>query len=133
MTLSVPLSHALGLGQWDSRQILGHHLGHRLGRSPDSAINADMPVGDTAQAEHDPMAPTLPRWRRSAPSVPTVSFPTTAGTKHVADATAFASEWGAQAQAFGWTVHELFWPAPDVPERPAANYSTTVALRRAGA
>jgi hypothetical protein len=29
----------------------------------------------------------------------------------IEDATAFISEWGAQAQAFGWTARELFWPA----------------------
>ncbi len=39
----------------------------------------------------------------------------------VADATAFISEWGAQAQAFGWTADELFGLHP-VPEQPAANY-----------
>jgi hypothetical protein len=37
-------------------------------------------------------------------------------------ATAFTSEWGEQAQAFGWTVPELFGLHP-VPEQPAANYS----------
>ena len=36
--------------------------------------------------------------------------------------------WGEQAQAFGWTARELFGLHP-VPERPAANYSATVALR----
>jgi hypothetical protein len=38
------------------------------------------------------------------------------------DATAFTSQWGAQAHAFGWTARELFGLHP-VPERPAGNYS----------
>jgi hypothetical protein len=40
----------------------------------------------------------------------------------IADAAAFANKWGAEAQACGWTVPELFG-LPQVPERPAANYS----------
>ena len=40
----------------------------------------------------------------------------------IEDATAFVSEWGERAQAFGWTARELFGLHP-VPERPAANYS----------
>ena len=117
--LSVPLSHALGLGHWDSQQILGHHLGHRLGQSPDSAINANMPVGDMAQAKHDtgPYASALAALRAKCPTC----VPEDRWHQALADATAFASEWGAQAQAFSWTVPELFGLHP-VPERPAANY-----------
>ena len=40
----------------------------------------------------------------------------------IADATAFISQWGAQAHGLGWTAGELFGLQP-VPERPAANYS----------
>jgi hypothetical protein len=40
----------------------------------------------------------------------------------LADATTFATKWGAEAQAFDWTEHELFGLHP-VPERRAANYS----------
>jgi hypothetical protein len=40
----------------------------------------------------------------------------------IADATTFISEWGAQAQGFDWTEHELFGLHP-VPEQPAPNYS----------
>ena len=39
----------------------------------------------------------------------------------IADATAFTTKSGAEAQAFGWTVPELFGLHP-VPEQPAANY-----------
>jgi hypothetical protein len=38
------------------------------------------------------------------------------------DATTLTSQWGAQAQAFGWTSRDLFGLHP-VPEHPAANYS----------
>jgi hypothetical protein len=43
------------------------------------------------------------------------------------DATAFTSEWGAQAQTFGWTERELLGlhPAPDLA---AANYSPLARL-----
>jgi hypothetical protein len=39
----------------------------------------------------------------------------------IADATSFISEWGGQAQAFGWTARELFG-LHTPPERPAASY-----------
>ena len=39
----------------------------------------------------------------------------------IADATSFISEWGGQAQAFGWTARELFG-LHTPPERPTANY-----------
>jgi hypothetical protein len=39
----------------------------------------------------------------------------------VEDARQFLAAWGARAQSFGWTEHELFGLHP-VPERPAANY-----------
>jgi hypothetical protein len=40
----------------------------------------------------------------------------------IGDATAFISEWGAQAQALGWTEHALLG-LHSPPEQPAANYS----------
>jgi hypothetical protein len=43
------------------------------------------------------------------------------------DTTASISEWGAEAQALGWTARELF-ALPDVPERPAANYDRLARL-----
>jgi hypothetical protein len=49
----------------------------------------------------------------------------------VADATAFTSQWGAQAQTFGWTARELFGLHP-VPEQPAANYSRLSRLDTTG-
>jgi hypothetical protein len=44
---------------------------------------------------------------------------------------ALTSEWGAQAQSFGWTVRELFG-LHSVPERPAANYSRLSRLNDVG-
>ena len=78
-----------------------------------------MPVGDMAQAKHDtgPYASALAALRAKCPTC----VPEDRWHQALADATAFASEWGAQAQAFSWTVPELFGLHP-VPERPAANY-----------
>ena len=45
----------------------------------------------------------------------------------VADATAFASEWGAEAQALGWTERALLGLHP-APDQPAANYSPLARL-----
>ena len=39
----------------------------------------------------------------------------------IADATSFVSEWGGQAQAFGWTARELFGLHP-VPATPHASF-----------
>jgi hypothetical protein len=49
----------------------------------------------------------------------------------IVDAAMFISEWGAQAEAFGWTERELFGLHP-VPERPAANYSRVSRLDGSG-
>jgi hypothetical protein len=49
----------------------------------------------------------------------------------IEDATAFISQWAAEAQAFGWTEHELFGLHP-VPEQPAANYSGLSRLDQTG-
>jgi hypothetical protein len=49
----------------------------------------------------------------------------------VEDATAFTSQWGTQAQTFGWTERELFG-LHSVPEQPAANYSRLSRLDETG-
>jgi hypothetical protein len=121
----VPLSHSLGLGQWDSPQILGHHLGHQLGQSPDSATDANMPVGDMAQTECDPKpyASALAALCAKCPAHVTEDR----WHQAVADATAFATKWGAQAHTLGWTTHELLALHP-VPEQPAPNYDRLARL-----
>jgi hypothetical protein len=45
----------------------------------------------------------------------------------IIDATAFATEWGPEAQALGWTEPELLGLHP-VPEQPAANYDRLARL-----
>jgi hypothetical protein len=49
----------------------------------------------------------------------------------IADATTFATKWGAEAKAFGWTAPELFGLHP-VPEQPAANYSRLARVDNTG-
>jgi hypothetical protein len=73
---------------------------------------AVMPAGAT------PYASALAALRAKSPD----HVPEDRWRQAIADATAFISEWGGEAQTFGWTVTELFGLHP-VPERPAANYS----------
>ena len=93
-------------------------LGARLGLMEQAvAYSTTMPVpADIAHAEYD-AAYALVALRAKCPAY----VPGDRWHQAVADATAFASEWAAQAQAFGWTVSELFGLHP-VPEQPAANY-----------
>jgi hypothetical protein len=49
----------------------------------------------------------------------------------ITDATTFATKWGVEAQALGWTVPELFGMHP-VPERPPPNYSRLARLDAMG-
>ena len=72
------------------------------------------------QAECDPgsYASALAALRAKCPAY----VPEDRWRQAIADATAFISKWGAQAQAFGWTARELFG-LHTPPERPAANYS----------
>jgi hypothetical protein len=77
-------------------------------------------ICETAQAEHDanPYTSVLAALRAKCPAY----VPEDRWRQAIEDATAFLSEWGERAQAFGWTARELFGLHP-VPERPAANYS----------
>jgi DNA-binding transcriptional MerR regulator len=76
-------------------------------------------VYDDMQAEPDPgaYASALAVLRAERPAY----VPEDRWRQAVADATAFISKWGAQAQAFGWTARELFG-LHLVPERPAPSY-----------
>ena len=71
------------------------------------------------QAECDPgsYASALAALRANCPAY----VPEDRWRQAIADATAFISKWGAQAQALGWTARELFG-LHTPPERPAANY-----------
>jgi hypothetical protein len=77
-------------------------------------------ICETAQAEHgaNPYTSVLAALRAKCPAY----VPEDRWRQAIEDATAFLSEWGERAQAFGWTARELFGLHP-VPERPAANYS----------
>ena len=77
-------------------------------------------ICETVQAERNPnhYASTLAALRAKCPAY----VPEDRWRQAIEDATAFVSEWGERAQAFGWTARELFGLHP-VPERPAANYS----------
>jgi len=76
-------------------------------------------IHEMAQAGHDagPYAPALAVLCAKCPAY----VPEGRWQQAVADATAFTSEWGARAQAFGWTARELFG-LHTPPERPAASY-----------
>jgi hypothetical protein len=74
--------------------------------------------GTSTERDLGPYASALAAFRAKCPAY----VPEDRWHEAIADATAFVSEWGAQAQAFGWTSRELFGLHP-VPEQPAANYS----------
>ena len=86
-------------------------------------------VNDDMQAECDPgsCASALAALRANCPAY----VPEDRWHQAVADATAFISEWGAQAHAFGWTAPDLFGLHP-VPDRPAGNYDRLARLDHAG-
>jgi hypothetical protein len=75
-------------------------------------------IYDNTQTEHDanPYASALAALRACPVYVPEDRW-----RQAIADATSFISEWGGQAQAFGWTARELFG-LHTPPERPTANY-----------
>jgi hypothetical protein len=75
-------------------------------------VRAVTPAGDMAQPKHDPYASAL---RAKCPAY----VPEDRWRHAITDATAFATQWGGEAQAFGWTAAELFGLHP-VPGRPAA-------------
>jgi hypothetical protein len=76
-------------------------------------------VYDDMQAARDPgsYASALAALRAHCPA----RVPEDRWHQAIVDAKAFTSEWGAQAQAFGWTKRELFG-LPDVPDRPPPSY-----------
>ena len=76
-------------------------------------------IHETAQAERpNSYAPALAALSAKCPDY----VPGNRWHQAIADATAFTSKWGALAQAFGWTAHELFG-LHTPPETPAPNYS----------
>ena len=88
----------------------------------------EMAAGFSGLAQSDdPYAYVLAALRATCPAY----VPEDRWRQAIADATSFSSEWGGQAQAFGWTVRELFG-LHTPPERPAANYGGCHATTRQG-
>jgi hypothetical protein len=83
--------------------------------SPSSAFLQSVTPPTELSAE--PYASALASLRAKCPAY----VPEDRWRQAIADATAFILKWGVQAQAFGWTVPELFGLHP-VPEQPAPNY-----------
>jgi hypothetical protein len=80
---------------------------------------------DTREAERDasPYASALAALPAQCPAY----FPEDRWRQAITDATAFATKWDPEAQAFGWTEPEQLGLHP-VPEQPAANYDRLARL-----
>jgi hypothetical protein len=101
-------------------------LGARLGDTEKVVATPMMTVpGDMARAEYDADADAfaLAALRAKCPAYVSEDR----WHQAIADATAFVSEWGAQARKHAWTVPELFRLHP-VPDQPAANYDRLARL-----
>jgi hypothetical protein len=89
-----------------------------LPRAEAEAIaHREMAAGDMVRAERDPgpYASALAALRAKCPA----NVPEDRWRQAIVDATTFDTEWGAQAQVFGWTAPELFG-LHTVPKQPAA-------------
>jgi hypothetical protein len=73
--------------------------------------------GTSPERDPGPFASALAALRAKCPDY----VPEDRWHQAIVDAARFISEWGAQAEAFGWTERELFG-LPDVPERPRPSY-----------
>jgi hypothetical protein len=79
--------------------------------------------GRQAERDASPYALSLAALRGKCPP----HVPQDRWRQAVADATAFATEWGPEAQALGWTEPDLLGLHP-VPKQPAANYDRLARL-----
>jgi hypothetical protein len=82
----------------------------------------DQAKGD-AEHDGDPYTSALATLRAQCPAY----APEDRWRQAIADATTFITRWGTEAHALSWTTEELF-ALPDVPDRPAANYSRLARL-----
>jgi hypothetical protein len=73
-------------------------------------------TAESGGAERDPYASALAVLRAKCPA----HVPEDRWREAITDATAFATEWGAEAHSLGWTERELFGLHP-APEQPAAD------------
>jgi hypothetical protein len=130
---AVPLSQSLGDGTLgrpaNSGTLPGtvvgrddrDHVATVHGRETFASAAAMIPAGDTAPTEFDstpftPFASALAALRAQCPTY----VPEDRWRQAITDATAFATEWGGEAQTFGWTAAEVFGLHP-VQKQPAAN------------
>jgi hypothetical protein len=102
----VPLSHALGLGHWDTTATSGTALGTDVGQAAEAQRIPDPYArAFTALRARCPDHVEEERWRQC-----------------VADAERFLGRWGEQAEALGWTAKDLFG-LHKPPEKPHPSYS----------
>lgn len=94
---TVPPSHSLRVGQWDTSNESGTPPGTVVGQSPFSTTLA-------ALKSRCPELVEPARWQQA-----------------IQDAESFLAKWGPQAHALGWTARELFG-LHQVPPLPAATY-----------
>jgi hypothetical protein len=100
---AVPLSHALGLGQWDTAT-----------SEPKSA--GGTPAWDTNGTVGQPYGAVLTALRKGSPEMVDVAD----WERAMRDAEAFLPQWGEKARALGWTARfGLF----SVPENPHPSFS----------
>jgi hypothetical protein len=113
---SVPLSHALGLGQWDSQQISRTPPGTVAGQYDHVATDH---AAMMAQAEYDanPYASALAALRARCPAY----IDATDWQQAIEDGRRFVTHWGEQAEALGWVSADLFG-LHTPPENLAPNY-----------
>jgi hypothetical protein len=95
----------------------------------EAIAHREMAAGDMVWVERDPgaYASALAALRAKCPAY----VPEDCWRQAIVDATTFVTEWGAQAQVFGWTARELFGLHP-VPEQPAAHYARLARLDNTG-
>ena len=109
----VPLSHALGLGHWDTTATSGTALGTDVGQAAEAQRISDPHArAFTVLRARCPDHVEEERWRQC-----------------VADAERFLGRWGEQAEALGWTAKDLFG-LHKPPEKPPSVLQPPIPLRR---
>jgi hypothetical protein len=101
---NVPLSHALGLGRWDTSANQSNPAG-------------GTPGWDTNGTGGQPYAAVLAALRKGCPEI----VDTADWLRALRDAERFLPRWGTQARARGWTARDLFGLHP-VPQNHSPAY-----------
>jgi hypothetical protein len=89
--------------------------------------NFSSPAPSKTEYDHSHYASALAALRAKCPAY----VPKDRWRQAVADATTFATKWGAEAEASGWTAPELFG-LNRVPEQPAPNYDRVARVNEMG-